>query len=173
MPLADYFTMIDLGPAVDPLTRSLLDEIEAMLDGLEPTQIDRDRSQIGPGTGGISIDIYHILDPGVAIGIEGFGEEVVVNYGEEHEHFDVEHEFVPLGVGPLATDHMVPRVAAFLRALMSGRVELHVTHRILYVKTVSYWINDDGERERFLRGGTVIPTFRWTREPIVKAFDFR
>jgi hypothetical protein len=68
---------------------------------------------------------------------------------------------------------MVPRIAALLRALMSGRVELHGTHRLFSVKTVSYWINDAGEKERLLRGGTVIPPFRWTREPIVKTFDFR
>lgn len=173
MALSEHFAAIDLPDDVDALTRQLLDELEALLDAIAPTQLDAGRSTIEPGVGGISIELRHRDKPELTVGIEAFGEEVVVNYGEEHEHFDVEHEFMDFAVGPLATDRMVPRVTAFLEALLTGRIELHVTHHMFYVKTLSYWINDAGERERFLSGGTVIPTFKWSREPIVRTFDFR
>ncbi len=173
VPLEDYFATIELEEPVDGQNAALLDQLGAMLDRIQPGRIDSGRSSIEPFVGGITIEIRHRDDPDIEIGLEAFGEEMVINYGEEHEHFDVEHEFVEFAVGPLATDFMVPRVVAFLEALMTGRIELHVTHRLFYVKTVSYWINDAGERERFLRGGTVIPTFKWSNEPIVRTFDFR
>ncbi|NND13958.1 MAG: hypothetical protein HKO10_08335 [Acidimicrobiia bacterium] len=173
MSLDDYFATIELADPLDNLTSELLDELRTMLDRIHPSRLDRTHSSIAPAAEGISIEMRHRDDPGLAVGLEAFGVEVVVNYGEEHEHFNVEHEFIDFAVGPLATEFMVPRIVAFLEALMTGRIELHVTHRFLYVSTVSYWINDAGERERFLSGGTVIPTFKWTKEPIVKNFDFR
>lgn len=173
MPLADHFATIELGNAVDDLTRQLLDELAALLDRVKPKKLDRSRSTITNGIEGISIELRHLDDPDLAVDIEAFGEEVVVNYGEEHEHFNVEHEYMEFVIGPFAAYSMVPRVISFLEALITGRIELHVSHRLIYVSTDSYWINDQGERERFLNGGTVIPTFRWTKEPIVRTFDFR
>ncbi len=173
MSLDDHFATIELAESLDDVTGELLHQLQAMLERIEPARLDRTRSSIVPGVEGISIEMRHRDDSGLSVGVEAFGEEVVVNYGEEHEHFNVEHEFVDFAVGPLATDFMVPRVVAFLEALLTGRIELHVTHRLFYVRTLSYWINDAGDRERFLSGGTVIPTFKWTKEPIVKKFDFR
>lgn len=173
MPLNDWFSSVDVGDDDSPLTRELLEGCEALLDRLQPALLDVTRSAIQPGVEGLDIELRHRTDPDLRVDITGFGEEVVVSYGEEHEHFDVEHEFVDFAVGPFAVDQMVPRVISFLEALLTGRVELHVTHRLFWVSTISYWINDAGTRERFLRGGTVLPTFRWTREPIVRVFDFR
>ena len=143
-----------------------------MLDALKPTKIDSRRSEIVPGSGYISIHIHHVSYPDAAIGVEAFGGEVVVNYGEEHEHFDIEHQSALFGIGPFAEGDLTTQVTAFLRELMSGRVELHVTHRLIYVKTLGFWINEEGERERFISGGTLIPTLRWSKQPNIKTFDF-
>lgn len=173
MALTDYFATISLPDDIDPQNRQLLDGLDAMLERITPSRIDRESSRIEPGVEGVSIELRHLTNPALQVSIEAFGEEVVVSYGEEHEHFDVEHEIAEFAVGPFATAGVIPRVLAFLESLMTGRVELHVTHRLLYVRTLSYWINDAGERELFLNGGTVIPTFKWSKAPTVRTFDFR
>ena len=47
--------------------------------------------------------------------------------------------------------------STLVECLLTGRVELHVWKRPLGVRTRSYWINEDGQPELFLRGGTFGP----------------
>jgi len=61
--------------------------------------------------------------------------------------------------------------ARFVEQLLLGRVELEVRQGFVLCKTKSYWINDDGEREEFLCGGTLLPSLR-RRTPRLIRFDF-
>lgn len=171
MALTDYFGRVEVG-GHEYSTEAVLAGLEALLDELRPARIDRARSEIVNRSEFVDVRIAHTLDPDLSVEVALFGDEIVVSYGVEHEHFNVEHEDVSYQVGPFLAPGMVPKVIGFLRALITGRVVLEVTHRLVYVKTRSYWINEDGERELFLSGGTVIPTLRWTPEPRILTFDF-
>lgn len=98
-------------------------------------------------------------------------DEIVVSYGAEHEHFA--RDDAELGrVWPFHEDGHIAQALAFVRYLITGRIELHMWRRPLALKTRSYWINDDGDRELFLRGSTIGPFFGWSSEPEVHRFDF-
>ena len=170
MPLPEFFSVVDLPTDIDASNEHLLVELERLLVNLRPHHLDPKRSKILPGPQGVVITLIHVLKPATTIEIEACGDEVVVSYGEEHVHL-ADYEASVDQVGPLATPGLVPKVIAFLRALLTGRIELEVSHRLLLVTTRSYWINDRGERELFLTGGTFIPTLQWTRAPLVRTFD--
>ena len=112
---------------------------------LRPTYLDRKRSKLVPGPEGPVITLLPALQPEPGIEIAVCGDEVVVSYGEEHVHLTNDDESGEL-VGPFAVPGLVPKVMAVLRALLTGRIELHVSQRLLLVATRSYWINDHGER---------------------------
>ena len=53
-----------------------------------------------------------------------------------------------------------------------GRIELQVWKRPFAIKTRTFWINQYGERELTLRGGTVGLFLGWSRQPEVYRYDF-
>ncbi len=170
MPLRDFLRVDELPTEIAVDDELLLSELERLLTELRPKFLDRARSSVVPGPEGIVITLAHLHHPETTIQVEAGGAEIVVSYGEEHVHL-AEHEPSAGQVGPLATPGLVPKVIAFLRALLTGRIELRVSHRLLMVTTRSYWINERGERELFLSGGTLWPTLRWTPVPLIRTFD--
>lgn len=172
MSLGQYLGQVDAVEGLDESSRELVRAIEGVLDSCRPTLVDAKQSRLTTHTDWFEVVLIHLHDPAISIEVSGFGNEVVVSYGVEHESFNVEHEDVSFQVGPLATPGLIPKVSEFLRALLRGRIELEVKHRLFYVATRSYWINDEGVRELFLRGGTVIPTLKWSTQPVVLTFDY-
>ncbi|MFT4628891.1 MAG: hypothetical protein ACI8PZ_007587 [Myxococcota bacterium] len=168
MPLDDHFATLDLTEPLHPRTRELLDSLEATLDRVRPTRLDRAHSSIAPVATGLSLELAHRDDDGLSLGMGAFGAEVVVNYGEEHLHFDTERGRVE----PSAETAPAEPVA-FLEALLTGRIQLHTTHRLFWLSTRSFRLDDAGELQPFFSSGTLIPTFKWTAQPIVRTFDFR
>jgi len=170
--LTDFFNHLDPTDRVrHPETRALLVALAELLDRLQPATLDRAGSYLECDDETISASLVHAADEARNLAIVMFGDEAVVSYGEEHEHFRSDHVDELEQVGPLATPGMVPKLVAFLEALMTGRIELHVWNRPMWVRTRSYWINDAGTREIFLRGGTLLPSLRWSG-PRVRTFDF-
>ncbi len=96
----------------------------------------------------------------------------MVSYGREHEHFRPDDDPGDEAVGPFGVQGTAPKVVGFVEQLLLGRIELQVWTRPLMVKTRSYWINDRGERELFLRGGTAAWVFGWARRPEILRIEF-
>jgi len=154
-----------------PGTSQILAALTDGLDRLQPPALDRDASSIRVDAEMVTITLVHATDAARNVSVVVFGDEAVVSYGEEHEHFRSDHEDVPGQIGPFRTPGMAPKLVAFLEALMTGRIELHVWKRPLWVRTRSYWVNEGGKRELFLRGGTAWPTLGWSG-PTVRTFGF-
>ncbi len=171
--LADFFGRVDGCDEVDhPEASRLLDALPDLLDRLQPQALDRDASSVCVEAEVVTISLVHATDAARSLSMVLFGDEAVVNYREEHEHFRSNHEDGPGQVGPFLAPGMVPKLLSFLEALMTDRIELHVWKRPLWVRTRSYWVNEAGERELFLRGGTVSLTLGWNG-PTVRRFGYR
>jgi len=171
--LADFFGRVDGYDEVDhPETSRFLDALPDLLDRLQPQALDHDASSVCAEAEMVTISLVHATDTARSLSVVLFGDEAVVSYGEEHEHFRSNHEDGPRQVGPFLTRGMVPKLLSFLEALMADRIELHVWKRPLWIRTRSYWVNEAGERELFLRGGTVLPTLGWSG-PTVRRFGYR
>ena len=75
-------------------------------------------------------------------------------------------------VWPFPSEDHIQATLTLVECLLTGRIELQVWKRPLGVKTRSYWINEDGQAELFLRGGTAGPYFGWSRTPEIYRFDY-
>ena len=159
------------GPLTDE-QQSVVDGLGALVARLEPRFLDHGASSAAADDNGLHISLVHRTRPDLGIAIEaaGYGE-IVVSYGPEHEHFRPDDASVGR-VWPFATDDHVHGALQLVEYLLTGRVELHVWLRPLGVKTRSFWIDDEGKAELFLRGSTVGPFFGWSREPEIRRFDF-
>ena len=140
-----------------------------LLDELQLPMLDDHASEVEQTEVGVHLMLSH-RERGQIVSIVAF-DDVVVSYGPEHEHFEWENAEVAR-VWPFHEDDHVAQALAFIRYLVTGRIELDVWYRPLAVKTRSYWIDDEGNRQLFLRGGTVGPFFGWSKEPEVQRFDF-
>lgn len=151
--------------------QAVADGLAAVLKRLNPSQLDVTRcSAVLHGNGFHIVLAHRNGEYRIDIDADGNGESVV-SYGLEHEHFRWEDADVGR-VWPFPSDDHVQATLALVEYLLTGRVELHVWKRPFAIKTRSYWINDQGEAELFLRGGTVGPFFGWSRTPEVNRFDF-
>lgn len=169
---ADFFGHVD--PTDDlghPETKKMLAAMGDLLDRLRPTALDSNASRVERDADTVSVSLVHSTDEARNLVLTMFGDEAVVSYAEEHQHFRSDHGDGPRQVGPLAIPGMVPKLVAFVEALMSGRIELHVWYRPMSVRTRSYWVNDAGERELFVRSSTLLPTLRRSG-PEIRTFGY-
>lgn len=155
-----------------PDQRAVAEGVAAILERLDLPYLDVAGCSAVADANGLHVTLQHRRRPGLRIDvIAGDGGEIVVSYGLEHEHFRYEDAQVGR-VWPFPSEDHVGATLALVEYLLTGRIELHVWKRPLAITTRSYWINDAGQRELFLRGGTVGPFFGWSRTPEVYRFDF-
>ena len=151
--------------------RRVAEGVAEMLERLDLTQLDVPRSSAVADTNGFHVALRHRLHPGLRIDVDAANsEEVVVSYGLEHEHFRREDAEVGR-VWPFPSDDHVRATLTLVECLLTGRIELHVQRGLLWVRTTSYWVNDAGERELFLRGSTLLPTLR-RAAPVIRTFGY-
>lgn len=155
--------------SLDPDESGFVLGLADLLDELALRMLDDAASEVTRGEVGAEIVLAH-RERGRIVWIESFGD-VVVSYGAEHEHFEWEDAEVGR-IWPFHEDDHVAQALSFVRYLVTGRIELDVWYRPLAVKTRSYWIDEDGDRQLFLRGGTLGAFFGWSKEPEVQRFDF-
>ena len=159
-------------PELNPEQQALVEGIAAILERLDPPLLDAAGSSAIADANGLHVILMHADRPDMRVDVDADGHgEIVVSYGYEHEHFRSED----LAVGrvwPFPSADHVQATLTLVECLLTGRVELEVWKRPLGVKTRSYWLNDDGEAELFLRGGTVGPYFGWSKTPKTYRFDF-
>jgi len=152
--------------------RAVADGLVAEVERLDPAQLDAGASSAVADENGFHITLAHRHRPEFNIVVDAGGHgEVVVSYGHEHETFRSEDAEVGR-VWPFPSEDHVQATLALVGSLLTGRVELHVWKRLLGVKTRSYWINEDGQPELFLRGFNGGPFFGWSRTPQTYRFDF-
>ena len=155
--------------ALDPDESIFVSGLADLLDELQLPMLDDDASEVEQTEVGVDVVLAH-RERGEIVSIGWYGD-VVVSYGPEHDHF--EWEDAEMGrVWPFQEDDHVAQALAFIRYLVTGRIELDVRYRPFAVNTRSYWIDDEGNRQLIVRGGTIGPFFGWTREPDVQRFDF-
>lgn len=135
-----------------------------------PVDLDLDAIEVTVEKGSMLVWMPHRREDDAHLMITISDEEAVVSYGYEHEHFAADDP-VNDGAGPVEAQDFVAAAARFLEQLLLGRIELEVRRGFLLQRTKSYWINHDGEREVFLRGGTVMPTLR-PQPPRLIRLDF-
>jgi hypothetical protein len=159
------------GPLTDE-QQTVVEGLAALVGRLQPGYLDHGASSAVADDNGLHVILVHRTRPDFRIDIDaaGYGE-IVVSYGAEHEHFRSE-DAARGRVWPFPSDDHIEGALALVEYLLTGRIELQVWKRPLGVKTRSYWINDEGQAELFLRGGTAGPFFGWSREPELYRFDF-
>jgi hypothetical protein len=120
-----------------PAVRDFLDQLEALLDAKDWSELDRERVQVTEGRDMSSVVLPHRSDPGrslelhvedrpsageaVARRVSPAAFTVVVNYGAEHQHFTDQAEAL-----------------RFLEMLGDGRVHLVVTRHLAWNSIKSY-----------------------------------
>ena len=60
----------------------------------------------------------------------------------------------------------------FIEQLLVGRIRVEVLRRPFQIKTRTYWLNEDGQPELFLRSGTFLPVMGWSRTPRIEQINF-
>jgi len=166
---AGHWLRDGLNVSEDPDLETFIDGLGALLDELQLPALDLGASTVETSRSGVHVGLSHRHD-GRTVDIAVVGE-IVVSYGPEHEHFASDD--ADLGrVWPFEEDTHVAQAISFIRYLLTGRIEVDVWRRPLALKTRSYWIGEDGQRELFLRGGTIGPFFGWSRTPETHTFDF-
>lgn len=126
---------------------------------IQPGDLDVAHTEVGLEKGSLWVTLPHRDNEECLVMATVSAEEAVVSYSYEHEHFwpdDPENG----RVWPIDAPDYVAAAARFLEQILLGRIELEVRRGFVMQKTKSFWINDAGEREVFLRGGTVMPTLR-------------
>lgn len=151
--------------------RSFLEALEDVLDRVQPSTINRTESEIKPYHRGVHIAIAHRSGPDYSLLLDVADDEVTVSFGSEHEHFS--RNDAEMGrVWPFDQGDFLATALFFVEQLLTGRVRVEVLKRPLQVKTRSYWINDEGVPELFMRGGTVLPVLGWSRSPRIEQISF-
>jgi len=157
---------------LNPEQRAIAEGLAAILERLNPPHLDVTGTSVVTDTNGFHVTLQHNTRPELEVVVAASGDgEIVVSYGVEHEHFRSEDA----GVGrvwPFPSNDHVEATLTLVECLLTGRVELHVWKRPLGIRTHSYWINEEGQPELFLRGGTFGPYLGWSRTPAIHRFDF-
>jgi hypothetical protein len=153
--------------------RALQDGVAEILERLRPSRLDPERSSATLKSGSLGLDFAHRTQPelGILVTADGAGE-IVVSYGEEHEHFTAD-DAAHGRVWPFPCADHLEAALSLIEGLMSGRVELQVWRRPLAVRTRSYWCDDRGRPQLFLRASSLGPYVGWRREPEIRVFDYR
>ena len=163
----------DFAGPLNPEQQAVADGLTAIVERFALPQLDVAASSSVADAGGFHATFVHRKNPELRVDVYagGPGGEIVVGYGNEHENFRSQDAVEGL-VFPFPSGDHIQATLSLVESLLTGRVELHVWKRPLAIRTRSYWINEDGKPELFLRGGTVGPFFGWSREPEIYRFDF-
>lgn len=143
---------------MDAGQRAFLDLVTGTVDRLRPAHLGAIEASTRRGT--LVVVLPHLHDDEQTLTATVSADDAVVSYGYEHEHFDAGDD----------GDGWRVAAAKFVEQLLLGRVELEVRHGFLLQRTTSSWVDDAGEREVFLRGGTLLPSWRRGRKTV--RFDF-
>ena len=158
--------------ALNPEQRAVAEGLAAILERLNPPHLDVAGSSVVADTNGFHVTLLHSNRPELRGDVDASGGgEIIVSYGVEHEHFRSEDAEAGR-VWPFPSEDHIQATLTLVECLLTGRIELQVWKRPLGVKTRSYWINEDGQAELFLRGGTAGPYFGWSRTPEIYRFDY-
>ncbi len=121
--------------SLTPTTRAFLVDLEDLLDRTHPPGLQRAAMSVTTGDAAALVVLPHHSDPDRAVEIEIDNHKVVVAYQPERVIFDSPGEAL-----------------RFVEMLCAGRVELEITHGLLWTTMRSY------------RDGQTVP-FRRTRMP--------
>jgi len=164
--------LLEVEGPLNPEQRAVAGGLAAILERLNPPHLDVAGSSVVADTNGFHVTLLHSNRPELRVDVDASGGgEIVVSYGAEHEHFRSEDAETGR-VWPFPSEDHIQATLTLVECLLTGRIELQVWKRPLGVKTRSYWINEDGQAELFLRGGTVGPYFGWSRTPEIYRFDY-
>ncbi len=164
--------ILKIAASLNPEQRAVAEGLDALVERLDPPHLDLAESSAVADANGLHVTLIHTIRPEFRIDVDTDGRgEIVVSYGYEHEHFRSEDSAVGR-VWPFPSADHIEATLALVEYLLTGRIELQVWKRPFGVRTHSFWINDDGRAELFLRGGTVGPYFGWSRTPQIYRFDF-
>ncbi len=163
------FAIEQLGE-LDDAQRVFLDHVAETIRRIQPPELDMGAIDVAMEDGRLMVLLPHRHDDERMVAAIVAKDEAVVSYSYEHEHFWPDDP-VKGREWPVDAQNFIVAGALFVEQLLLGRIELEVRQGILMLKTKSYWINDVGEREVFLRSGTLLPTFR-RRPPRVIRIDF-
>ena len=162
----------DVAGPLNPEQQAVSEGLAAMLERLDPPQLDVTASLAVASANGFHVTLVHRNRPEFTIDLDASGHgEIFVFYGQVEEHFRSQDADEGRVWAFPSADH-VQATLSLVEYLLTGRVELRVWKRPLAVKTQSYWINDDSQLELFLRSGTMGPFFGWSRQPEIYRFDF-
>ena len=151
--------------------REFLETLYDLLERVQPPTVDRIASEIKPYGRGAHVSIAHSMNPDYSLLLDVTDDEVVVSFGSEHEHFSRDDH--DLGrVWPFDRGSFVATSLFFIEQLLTGRIRVEILRRPFQIKTRAYWLNDEGELELFLRGGTILPIVGWSRSPEVEQISF-
>ena len=164
--------ILEVVGSLSPEQRAVAEGLAAILERLNPPQLDLAESSVVGDANGLHVTLMHKSRPELRVDVDASGNgEIVVSYGHEHEH--LRSQDPELGrVWPFPSEDHIQATLALVEYLLTGRIELQVWRRPLGVKTRSYWINENGQAELFLRGGTTGPYFGWSRTPEIYRFDY-
>ncbi len=162
----------DVAGPLNPEQRAVSEGLAAMLERLDPPQLDVAASSAVANANGFHVTLVHRNRPELTVDVDASGHgHIFVSYGQEEQTFRSQDADDGRVWAFPSADH-VQATLSLVEYLLTGRVELRVWKRPLAVKMRSYWINDDGQLELFLRSSTVGPSFGWSRQPEIYRFDF-
>jgi hypothetical protein len=152
--------------------RTLAEGLAAMIERVKPPHLDVAESSVVTGANRFHVTLMHDSCLELRIDVDAAGDdEVAVSYGLEHEHFS-SRDAEDGRVWPFPSEDHIETTLTLVEFLLTGRIELWVWKRPLGIRTRSYWIDDEGHPELFLRGGTAGPYFGWSRSPKIYRFDY-
>ena len=162
----------DVAGPLNPEQQAISEGLAAILERLDPPQLDVTASSAVASANGFHVTLVHRNRPEIRVdvGVSGHGE-IFVFYGREEEHFRSQDADEGREWAFPSANH-VQATLSLVEYLLTGRVELWVWKRPFAVKKRSYWINDDGQLELWLRSATIGPFFGWSRQPEIYRFDF-
>lgn len=148
--------------------RQMAEDVADLLDELAPAALDPSRSSVTRDEVGLHIALFH-RERGPIVEIDDVGE-ILVSYGDADDRWA--WEYVEQSWLPWEESNPLDGMMRFVRYLLTGRIQLEVRRRPWGVSARSFIVDRAGNRQLFIRGGTVRPYFRWQNEPDRMTFDF-
>ena len=151
--------------------RDYLELLNDLLDCVQPALVNRAASEVAPHRHGVFLTIAHSREPDHSLLVDVSDDEVTVSFGSEHEHFSRD-DAADGRIWPFDKGEYVSTSLFFIEQLLTGRIRVEIIRRPLQIKARSYWLSEDGRPELFLRSGTFLPVFGWSRSPVVEQISF-
>jgi hypothetical protein len=146
------FRLRDPAESLKPAPRRFYDELRRMLDALDPSQVDPQRSSVTFDKGGVEVELAHVHRKDWTIWMTVGDRDALVGVLGAHEHF-----FSP-SASEQAERPWTTEIVDFVAEILRGEIEVQTTYRGSKPISVQHFnLDADGKRQSLGYTGFLTP----------------